>query len=534
LVALGLAERFGAQGHFARAVEAYRMVLQGPLLELRKHGTVAIAAADAAIRAGLAGEAASFLEEANRSEENREAVAARRERLAEIEAKAQKGAASPVPQASAEAVPPARAQTASADWRPAEARLADLEGAVRAARTPGERARARLALGRGRLEQGDSRGAEPLLWEALADGLSQAGDVLAPIVAASPDRTRDMVRLRRQQVALEPGNVGRLESLRTSVLADDDDIYAQAVEHVLRAFDPGAGPLLPPPIASQPEQPGIFALLARPSMDASGEALALLWEGAMQLFVRAAASYGITGVERVVPGASSPIARLYEAAMRVLDAPRIPLFVPRSNAGPPASQVALLTPPSVILTGDVREDTTEARFALGRGMSTALPQNVLRLGLPPAEARALLEAMRAAFGPPEGSRQVEGRAARLAESFWQIVPARTQRRLQELLGAASLPDYEELVARAHQSGRRVGLFLAGDFAYAARALLSESATRVEEAPTLASLRSLCEQVPQLADLFRLAVSPEYAEARWHAVAPTTPRGAVSSGRFSLF
>jgi hypothetical protein len=534
LIALGLAERFAAQGHFARAVEAYRGALEGPLLELRKPGTVAIAAADAAIRAGLAGQAASFLAEAERFEENRGAIASRRERLAEMSAKSRASAASPVPQVSAEAAPSPRAQPAPQEWRTPEARLADLEAAVRTAGTPAERARARLALGRGRLERGDSRGAEPLLWEALADGLSQAGDVLAPIIAASPDRTRDLVRVRRQQVALEPGNIGRLESLRTSALADDDRIYARAVEHVLRAFDPGAGPLPPPPISSQPEQPGIFALLARPSMDAAGEALALLWEGAMQLFVRGAASYGITGVERVVPGASSTIARVYEAAMRVLDAPRIPLFVPRANSGPPASHVALLTPPSVILSGDVREDTLETRFALGRGMSAALPQNVLRLGLPPAEGRALLDALRAAFGPPEAGRQVEGRAARLAESFWQIVPARTQRRMQELLGAASLPDYEELVARAHQSGRRVGMLLAGDFAYAARALLSESAARVDEPPTLASLRSLCEQVPQLADLFRLAVSPEYAEARWHAVAPTTPRGTVSSGRFSLF
>ena len=78
------------------------------------------------------------------------------------------------------------------------------------------------------------------------------------------------------------------------------------------------------------------------------------------------------------------------------------------------------------------------------------------------------------------------------------------------------------------------MFLAGDFAFAARALLSESGSRVDEPPTLGSLRALCERVPQLADLLRLAVSPEYAEARWHTLAPTSPRGSVSSGRFSLF
>jgi hypothetical protein len=159
---------------------------------------------------------------------------------------------------------------------------------------------------------------------------------------------------------------------------------------------------------------------------------------------------------------------------------------------------------------------------------------VLRLGLPPVEGRALLDALRAAFGPPELGRRVEGKAARLAESFWQIVPARTQRRLQELLGSSQIDEYDDLLGLAHQSGRRVGMFLAGDFAFAARALLAEASLRTPEPPSLATLRPLCEEVPQLADLLRLAVSPEYADARWHPVAPASPRGSIPSARFRLF
>jgi len=141
--------------------------------------------------------------------------------------------------------------------------------------------------------------------------------------------------------------------------------------------------------------------------------------------------------------------------------------------------------------------------------------------------------MRTAFGPPESGGSVDARAARLAESFWQIVPPRTQRRLQELLGGSIVVDYAQLVARAHESGRRVGMFLSGDFATAARTLLAEEGPRGER-PSLPSLRNLCEEVPTLADLLRLAVSPEYARARWHAVASSAPRGTISSGRFSLF
>jgi hypothetical protein len=390
-----------------------------------------------------------------------------------------------------------------------------------------------MELGRLRLEQGDASGAESLLSQALADGLVEAGDILAAMLQSTPDRTHDTVRIRRQQVALEPGDVGRLESLRVAALADDDRVFARAVEHVLRAFDAGAGPLPPPSLAAQPEQPGIFAFLARPSMDSGGEALALLWEGAMPLFVRDTASYGITGVERVAPGPTSVITRLYEAAVHALDAPRIPLFVTRAAAGASFSQVALLSPPSVILAGDVREDTPELRFALGRGMCGALTHNVLRLGLPVDEGRALVDAMRAAFGPPESGRNVDPQAARLAESFWQIVPARTQRRLQELLGGSTVVDYDELVERSHDSGRRVGMFLSGDFATAARTLLAEAGPR-EQRPSLPSLRNLCEELPALADLLRLAVSPEYASARWHVVAPSVPRGTLSSGRFTFF
>jgi tetratricopeptide (TPR) repeat protein len=528
LVALGLAERLVSQGQHAPAVEAYRVALGGPLLDLRHPASVALAASDAALRAGRINEASHFLELASQHQGAQEAVRSRRERLSQLSEVALRATLAPEPGGQAP-----RAVSSGEDRR-----LADLEAAVLATTSPVERTRARLALARARLELGDVSHAEPLLWEALADGSCEAGDVLAPMLASSSERAHDLVRVRWQQVGIEPGDISRLESLRAAALADDDRVYARAVEHVLRAFDPGAGPLPPPPLAAQPGEAGMLALLTRPASDISGEALALLWEGATQLFAREASSYGITGVERVVPGNSSVIARLYEVAMRVLEAPRIPLFVPRMTAGTPVAHVAVLSPPSVILAGDVREETTELRFALGRGMAAAMPQSVLRLGLPPVEARAVLDAMRAAFGPPEMGRRVDARAARLAESFWQIMPARAQRRLQELLGAVREGEhleYEDLVARAHQAGRRVGLFLAGDFAYVVRLLLSESSSRAEyQPPSLTTLRGLCEALPAMADLLRVAVSPEYAQARWHAVAPAAPRGTMSSGRFSLF
>jgi hypothetical protein len=528
LIALGLAERFAAQGLSAAAVDAYEIALRGSLLDLRKTSAVALAAADAAMRAHRWQDAARFLDTAEADDETRASARAAREVLAEqatADVRSSLHAPPPAPQAAEVAGDP---------------QMAELEAAIRSGGSPVARANARLALGRLRLGRGDPRGAEPLLWEALADGLSEAGDVLAPVIASAPDRARDLVRLRRQQVSIEPGDRGRLEALRAAALADDDRAYAGAVEHVLRAFDPSMGPLPPPPLAAQPQQPGIFALLTRPSLDTAGEALAAIWEGAMHLFVKDPTTYGLAGAERVVPSAGSALGRLYEGTMRVLDLPRIPIFVPRPTLGPPTSQVALLSPPSVVLGGDVREETLELRFALGYALAATLPQNVLRLGLPRADGRALIEALHAAFAPPEIGRRVDARAARLAQSFWQSVPSRTQRRLQVILGHGPLGEYEDLVARAHQSGLRAGMFLAGDFGWVARRLLAESSalagaeTRPAVSNAPGGLRALCEELPMLADLLRLAVSPEYADARWHAEPPGARQTNLSSKGYRFF
>jgi tetratricopeptide (TPR) repeat protein len=538
LLALGLAERLAAKGDHVAAVDEYLASLDGSLFDLRRPADVALAAADASLHANRLAETKLFIDRAEQHKASGEAVQTRRELLADRErpvvspAPAVVEAPPDVPSPEAPAAVPAAVVEAAAGS--VLGTLDGLEAAVRRASSPGERARARLALGRARLDLGDPRSAEPLLWEALADGLVEAGDVLSPLVAVGRDRAPDLVRLRRQQALLEPGDPRRLVALREAALADDDRVYARAVEHVLRAFDPGAGPLPPPPLAQQPEQPGVFALLGRPSLDTAGEALSVLWEGASQLFVRDAASYGITGVERVVPGPTSVIARLYEAAMRLLGTARVPLFLTRATATAPTAHVALLASPAVVLSGDAREDTASLRFVLGRALSAAMPQNVLRLGLPARDGRALVEALRAAFGSPEIGRRVDSHAARMAESFWQIVPARAQRRLQELLGSGGAAEYEELVARAQQSGRRVGMFLAGDFACAARVVVAESAPHLEGLLSPQHLRSACEQLPALADLARLAVSREYADARWHVVAPPPKRGSMPSGRYSLF
>jgi len=622
LVAVGMAERLVSQWNFATAVPLFDAALKGNLLGLRRRGTVALAAADAAARCERVSEALHFLDEAASDPETRTAALRRIAQLAAAEGDVQRSRkvllelartvegserartlaqlgralfASQAPQDRGEAVqafidaieaaedaafaeelgielqelrkrqsvsphglaswPPPElvgdtvaiigapevVSNAESDLPAAEApepvkplpvvSIKDLEKAVEEATGATERAARLLSLATAKLEEGRAEEAEKILVEAFIDGSLEAGDILAGQLELQQGRTAELVRVRRQLVDMVPGDMGRLEALAAAALADHNPIYARAIEHVMRAFDPGAGPLPPPPLSAQTEQPKILELLTRHSHEPAGEAVALVWEGATTTFVRTPASYAITGLERIVPGGSSILARLYEISVRLLDAPRIPLFVRRAT-GQLSHLVALLQPPSAILSCDTREDSAELRHALGQALSAALSQNALVLGLSESEARSMWSAVCGAFGPPELGRALDGESAKLAETFWQVLPARTQRRLKELLTAGHHTRFELLVERARQSGRRVGLFLTGDFGFAARALVREQASlRPEALSSPGGLAVACAQIPALADLFRLAVRAEYADARWHPETPMSRR--LSSGRIRV-
>ena len=474
LLGLGLAERFAAMGQASAAVDEYRVALRGSLLDLRKSGSVALHAAEAAIRADRDQDAAHFLDLAQTDPESRVQAQAVRTRLLER---------------SAPAVEPLPTIQPGPDCR-----LEDLEAAVRVASTPVTRAYARLALGRARLETGDAIGAEPLFWEALADGLVDAGDSLAPLLSAAPDRARDVVRLRRQQVALEPGDVGRLELLRAAALADEDRVYARAVEHVLRAFDPGAGPLPPPSLATQPEQPGIFALLTRPSRDAAGEALAALWEGAPHLFARDPSTlrdrHARAGRPGTHIGRGAPLRDGAAAARRAAGAP-----LPDAAHGRAAGRAARARVPAV---GAPRR--RRARRGVGAALrarpravgrdrrttscgSRSRRRRAARSSTPSAPPSVLRRSAGGSTPTRRGSPSPSGRRFRRGPSAG----------CRSCSAAGSFPDHPELVARAEQSGRRVGMFLAGDFAWAARQLVAESPLHVGLAPSLGTLHALCDR-----------------------------------------
>jgi hypothetical protein len=401
----------------------------------------------------------------------------------------------------------------------------------------------KVAKARARLVHGSREEAEKLLTEALREGSIDAADLLDQMLKDEPSRRGSLLKVRRQAVELNPGSTTRLIALRDAARADQNPNYVRAIDHILRAFDRAAGPVPPPPLTAQNAQPGILTLLTRHSLEAAGEAFGVVWEGATAVFAKTPASVGMSGLERVVPGPTSALSRLYDVALRLLDTPRFTLFHRRpSTLGKPRKgelsfeeegapielSVALLPTPAAVLSGDAGEDSLDLRWVVGQALSCVLPQNALVLGLAQDEARALWGVILGAFGPP-GLVTVDRKDAQLADILWQTLAPRTQRRLKQLLAGVDATPFELVLERARQSGRRVGMFLTGDFAHAARRVLADfPQANPEELERPGGLERLCAQLPSLADLLRLAVRPEYADARWHLPTPAAQR--LTSGR----
>ncbi len=611
LVQVAIAERLVAKWQFAEALPHYESALAGNLLGLRVPSMVALEAAEAASRAERPEEAIALLQRAADDPAAREpalkklahvaavmgdaprarealesllrtgsgdraatlaqlgrllfavpgereaASAAFREAMeaapadsvlrAQLEAELGALTLRRSGQMAAESVPRSDSAPAPAPLEEG-ASLGQLASSVAEAPPGPDRTRARASLARAHLARGDLAVGESLLLECLSEGDVEAGDQLAAMLQREGDRGGDLVRVRRLQVEHAPGDVRLLVALREAALGDRNLTYARAIDHVLRALDPGAGPLPPPPLSVQVEHQGLLTLLARPALDAVGEALALVWEGAGSVLARDPASYAISGLERVAPGSQTTIARLYELALRLLGSPNIPLYarrapgtsgegpasttrVPSTPPGGLAAGVALLPVLSATLVGDVREDSVALRYALGQAVAAALPQSALVMGLPESEGRVLWNAVLASFGPPEFGKLSDPSGTRLVQTFWNTVPPRVQRRLQEVL--AKVPtDFDGIVERSRQSRRRVGMFLAGDFGYAARVTAADLGLDAAKLH-IDDLAVVCRSFPPLADLVRLAVSPEYADARFRPMPEGAPRATLSSGRYRI-
>ena len=353
---------------------------------------------------------------------------------------------------------------------------------------------------------------ESALFQALSDGSLEAGVELVKELENRTSRTQDLVMVCRRVAQLAPGDAWAVSKLHEAALADRNATYARAIEHVLAILTPGRARVEPPPLADQVEQPdAVRAMLFRDSIGPVQEALAIVWEGAEHVFRRDASTYGVTGMERVSLSASTPLARVYSGAARALALTRTPLFQRRS-AGAITVNLALLSPPAVILSGDVRSDTPELRFHLGAMLAASIPQYALLFGSPESQARAVLKGLGFAFGPPRQTKS--GGVLNLAEVLWESIPARFQRRLRELCDRPEELDYDAALAASRIAVRRAGLFVAGDLSVALNEAAADDGVSREQLRAPNALSQLSRTAPSLRSLLTLALSPEYAETRW--------------------
>lgn len=233
-----------------------------------------------------------------------------------------------------------------------------------------------------------------------------------------------------------------------------------------------------------------------------------LYESCQPLFRMQLAQLGVVGTDRVGSRGASPVARSLLAAIELFGWEEPHLFVSRQSF---VSELVRTQPPALVIGMDLPRNERELRFVIGRGLTLARPENVLVASLPPAEGATLLAAIRAAFGPADGTR-VSREAAALASELWRMLSPARQRDVRELLANAwDTLDYAAVRASIEGGAARAGLLLAGDVGAALRGLALVSEPRVtlsEGQPCLTLARSH----GPAADLVRFAFGDALVDA----------------------
>ncbi|MEM6790242.1 MAG: hypothetical protein AAF715_22160 [Myxococcota bacterium] len=560
LVTLAVADRLARRNDLKPALRLYRRSLERDLAGVRNHGGVALQAAEVAQALGEGSEARRYLAIAAHDEATRPKAELRhatwfpgspRLRPASDPPDAmRRGAATegigwtPAPVVEAPIFPPpetAHSSRVPTERPPSAPPPLDADGPTRAEEPPPDLERLALdedlgvrppaddAVSRGGGEAPESIGLHPpptlpelesateeALFRELVDGSYEAGDALVMHYRdQGPERSRDVLSVRRYQVRLRRGERRALDQLHEAALADSAEAYARAIAHVATAFDPQRAPVPPPPLEDLPVQPEATTRLLFGALDDTvNDALGLVWEAGVMR--REMSDYDFTGIDRVPPVATTPLGRVFAALNRLLDLGGARLFYRARTTGRLRSRVALVSPLAAILSGTVEEVTPAVLFTLGSALAAASPRLALIEGVDESDAQTLVAALVAGFGPvTEGSIAESSPAQmRLAEDLWHLVSPGAGRRLRAICADATIVSYDVARINAARVRRRAGLFACGDLVTAIAHTLQELERRsLRPLRGEDALRDVCGH-PEVAELFDLALRPEFAEVRW--------------------
>jgi len=363
------------------------------------------------------------------------------------------------------------------------------------------------------------------LFEDLRRGSYEAGEYLVALYEAGAlERSHgDILLVRRHQATIRRGDPTTLQRLQATAQADHNEAYGAAVAHVRHAFDGSQAGTVAPLLRDLTAQPELNARLLFSDLSSPvNEALAIICETG--ILRRDLGYYKLAAGQRVALGAQTPIGSLFSMTARLLELPGVRLFH-RARQGELRSSVVLLNPLGAVIDGEANDESPELSYRIGSALAAALPPCALAEALGPKELRDVIAALLTGFGPPGASGPATAEQLRLAEDMWHVVSPAAERRLRDLCADPEEISFERARSRARQACRRAGLFVSGDFAMAVRLTIAELELRVRtplDDPM--GLAALCSN-PAIADLWDLATSPEYAEARWNR----QPRSAKPRG-----
>ncbi len=261
-------------------------------------------------------------------------------------------------------------------------------------------------------------------------------------------------------------------------------------------------------VSPQAARGPLAAHLVHPAHAPILSVLSRIYESCQPVFRTQLAQYGVVGTDRVGARGPSLVARALQAAVDLFGWDEPHLFISRK---PIVSELVRSQPPALVLGLDLPKGERELRFVVARGLTLARPENILIASLGADEGANLLAAIRAAFGPADGTR-VSREAAALASELWRMLSPARQRDVREVLANAwDTLDYPSVRASILGGAARAGLLVAGDVGAALRglALVEEPRLTISEGqPCL----TLARTHGPAADLVRFAFGDALVDA----------------------
>ena len=354
------------------------------------------------------------------------------------------------------------------------------------------------------------------LREAADTGDDHAAAMLARHLAQFDDMRDEAMIVQRKRFDQDPTRLDALEGmidLYASMRMRQESAAVAAVHAVLSGRALTVWPEPPPVNELMEPLEGVARVLFPPHYGPFPELGVIVWD-ALNGGPRRDATRSQGGATTTGPFGLHPneFERMFAGAVRLLQLPKGTPLVVRTDLADGAEMAAGSWPPTVLAALSLAHDTPRSRFLIGVTLESTRVGHLPVTALGASDGERLISAVRAAFGPAVTAR-LDPAIARLATRVFEALPARTQRRAQELVeqlgDRLTWQSWREAVAHAQM---HAGMLVCGDFRVAVENILHGAPASIPRDPVTA-----LAVYPPLRALARFAVSEEYLLLRWQRV-----------------